>query len=88
MQCVLTQGCVRDSIDLQDEVIFEEYVANDGKQVDQNESEYSGQHNGASVTSHTLDYIQQGLFSVYQVKQLQRMVCKGANVKNSRKTNM
>lgn len=70
MQSVLTQGCVGDAVDLQDEVIFEEDVANDGEQVDQDESQHSSEHNGASVTRNTLDYIQQGLLPVYQVKKL------------------
>lgn len=69
---ILTHGCVGDKIHLQDEVIFEENVANDGEQIDQNESEHGGQHDGASVTSHALDYIQQGLLSVHQVKELRK----------------
>ena len=72
MKSVLTPGCVGDTIHLQDEVVFEENVANNGEQVDQDESQHSGQYNGASITCHTLDYIQQCLFSVHQVKQLQR----------------
>ena len=71
-QSVLTLGCVGNTVHLQDEVIFEKDVANNREQVDQYESEHSRQHDGASITGHTLDYIQQGLFSVYQVKQLQR----------------
>lgn len=34
MQLVLTQGCIRDPIHLQDEVVFEEDVTNNGEQVD------------------------------------------------------
>lgn len=71
-ESALTQSCVGDTIHLQDEVIFEENVANDGEEVDQDERQHSGKHDGASITGHTLDYIQQGLFSVYQVKQLQK----------------
>lgn len=69
---VLTQSRVGDTIHLQDEVVFEENVANNGEQVDQDESQDSGEHDRASVAGHTLDYIQQCLFPVYQVEQLQR----------------
>lgn len=69
---VLTQGCVGDAIHLQDEVVFEENVANDGEQVDEDERQHSGEHDGASVTSHTLDHVQQRLLSVYEVEQLPR----------------
>lgn len=55
---MLTQGRVGETIHLQDEVIFEEDVANNGEQVDQDESEHSSQHDRASVTRHTLDHIQ------------------------------
>lgn len=67
-ECLLTHGCVWNPIHLQDEVIFEEDVANNGEQVDQDESQHRGKYDGASITCHTLYYIQQGLFSVYQVK--------------------
>lgn len=76
MKSVLTQGCIGDTIHLKDEVVFEENVANNGEQVDQDESQHSSQHNGASISCHTLNYIQQGLFSVHQVKQLQRQSTK------------
>lgn len=72
MQSLLTHSCVGDMVHLQDEVILEKYVTHNGEQVDQNEGEHSGQHDGASITSHTLDHIQQGLLSVYQVKQLRK----------------
>lgn len=72
LQLVLTQGCIRDPIHLQDEVIFEEDVTNNGEQVDQDESQHCSEHDGASITCHTFDYIQQSLFPVYQVEQLQR----------------
>lgn len=69
---VLTQGCVGDTIHLQDEVVFEENVANDGEQVDEDERQHGGEHDGASVTSHTLDHVQQRLLSVDEVEQLPR----------------
>lgn len=72
LQRVLTQRRIGYQIHLQDEVIFEEDVANNGKQVDQDESQDSGEHDGASITCHAFDDVQQSLFPVHQVKQLHR----------------
>lgn len=71
-ESALTQSCVGDTIHLQDEVVFEENVADDGEQVDQDESQHGGEHDGAAVTSHALDHVEQSLFSVHQVEQLER----------------
>lgn len=71
-ECVPTQSRVGDSIHLQDEVVFKENVADDGEQVDQDESQHCCEHDGASITGYTLYYIQQRLLSVYQVEQLQK----------------
>lgn len=78
----LTRSCVGDSVHLQDEVILEENVADDGEQVDQDESQHSGQHNRAPVASHTLDHVQQRLLSVHEVKKLQKGEKKGAVYRN------
>lgn len=67
-ESTLTRGCVGDSVHLQDEVVLEENVADDGEQVDQDESQYGGQHNGAPVARHALDHVQQRLLSVHKVE--------------------
>lgn len=69
-ESTLTHRGVGDAVHLQDEVILEENVANDGEQVDQDESQHSGQHDGAPVASHALDHVQQRLLSVHEVKKL------------------
>ena len=65
---VLTQSCIGDTIHLQDEVVFKENVTNDGEQVNQDERQHGGENNGASISSHALDHIQQRLFSVHKVE--------------------
>lgn len=72
----LTRGRVGDPIHLQDEVVFEENVADDGEQVDEDESQHGREHDGAPVTCHALDDVQQSLFSVDQVEQLQSRAAK------------
>lgn len=64
-ESTLTRGCVGDSVHLQDEVVLEENVSDDGEQVDQDESQHGGQHNGAPVARHALDHVQQRLLSVH-----------------------
>lgn len=71
-ESTLTRSCVGDSVHLQDEVVLEENVANDGEQVDQDESQHSGQHNGAPVACHALDHVQQRLLSVHKVEKLRK----------------
>lgn len=78
----LTRSCIGDSVHLQDEVVLEENVANDGEQVDQDESKHSGQHNGAPVASHALDHVQQRFLSVHKVEKLQKWEKKGAFYRN------
>lgn len=56
--CVLTKGFVRDSVDGQDEIIFEEDVADYGEEIDEDEGEHSCQHNGAAISRNTLDHVQ------------------------------
>lgn len=70
-ESTLTRSCVGDAVHLQDEIILEENVADDGEQVDQDESQHGGQHDGAAVAGHTLDHVQQRLLSVHEVKKLQ-----------------
>lgn len=67
-ESTLTRGCVGDSVHLQDEVVLEENVADDGEEVDQDESQHGGQHNGAPVARHALDHVQQRLLSVHKVE--------------------
>lgn len=64
------QRFIRELVYFQDEVIFEEEVPHYGEQVDQDESENSSQDDGTPIASDTLDDVQQGLFSVHQVKEL------------------
>lgn len=79
-ESTLTGSCVGDAVHLQDEVILEENVADNGEQVDQDESQHSGQHDGAPVAGHTLDHVQQRLLSVHEVKKLQRVGGEGGAV--------
>lgn len=67
----LTRSGVGDAVHLQDEVILEENVADDGEQVDQDESQHGGQHDGAAIAGHTLDHVQERLLSVHEVEKLQ-----------------
>lgn len=69
-ESALTRSGVGDAVHLQDEVVLEENVADDGEQVDQDESQHGGQHDGAPVPSHTLDHVQQRLLPVDEVEEL------------------
>lgn len=70
------------SVHFHGEVILQEKEANDGEQVDQDESQDRGQDDGAAIASDAFDDVQQGLFSVHQIKELQRQ-----KLKNSLQTN-
>lgn len=70
---ILTQSFIRYSVHSQDEVIFKDDISHDGEEVDQDESQYSGQNDGAAVPGDALDDVQQRLFSVDQVKELRRV---------------
>ena len=57
-------------VHLKDEVILEEEEADDGEEVDQDEGQQGGQKDGAAVSGHTLDDVEQCLFAVDEVKEL------------------
>lgn len=54
------------------EVILQKKEPNNGKQVDQDESEDCCQNNGAAIAGDTFYDIEQGLFSVHQIKKLKK----------------
>lgn len=58
-------------VNLQDEVILEEEEADDGEEVDQDEGQQGSEQDGAAIAGHTLDDVEQSLFPVDEVKQLQ-----------------
>lgn len=58
-------------VDLKDEVILEEEEADDGEEVDQDECQQGRQQDGAAISSHALDDIEQRLLAVDEVKELQ-----------------
>lgn len=70
---ILTQSFIRYSVHVQDEVIFKDDVSHNGEEVDQDESQHSGQNDGAAVPGDALDDVQQRLLSVDQVKELRRV---------------
>lgn len=66
-----TQCFVRYPVDSQDEIVFEEDIAHNGEEVDEDKSQHGCQNNGTAISGHALYYVQQGLFSVNQIKELQ-----------------
>lgn len=52
------------------EVILKEDETDDGEKVDQEESKDCCQDDGAAISCHTFDHVQQRLLSKHQVKQL------------------
>lgn len=71
-ESTLTRSCVGDSVHIQDEVVLEENVADDGEEVDQDERQHSSQDNRAPVASHALDHVEQRLLSVDKVEKLRK----------------
>ena len=57
-------------VHLKYEVILKEEEADDGEEVDQDEGQQGGQQDGAAVSGHTLDDVEQCLFAVDEVKEL------------------
>lgn len=76
-QCAFgpTQRFVGYPVHSQDEIVFEEDVAHDGEEVDEDEGEHGRQHDGAAVARDALYDVQQGLFSVHQVEKLRGEGC-------------
>lgn len=60
------------SVHFHGEVILQEKEADDREQVDQDESQDRCQDDGAAIPCDTFDDVQQGLFSVHQIKELQK----------------
>lgn len=56
----------------QNEIVFEEDVAHDGEEIDQDEGQHSSENNGAAIAGDALYYVEQGFLSVNQIKELQR----------------
>ncbi|TRY94884.1 hypothetical protein DNTS_032985 [Danionella cerebrum] len=52
----LTKSFIGYPVDIEDEIILEDNVAYNGEEIDQDEGQYSSQHDGATVPGHTLDY--------------------------------
>lgn len=68
--CEVTCSDLRQRVDLHDEVLLQAEEADDGEEVDEDESEQRRQQDGATVTSHALYHVKQCLLPVDQVKQL------------------
>lgn len=69
-------------VDSQNEIVFEEDIAHNGEEIDEDKSQHSSENNGAAIAGHALYYVQQGFFSVNQIKELEeekgfRDVCTG-----------
>lgn len=67
---VEVQTWCRKAVHLHTEVILQEEEADDGEEINEKEGQNGGQNDGASVSRHTLDHIEQGLLPDHQVKQL------------------
>lgn len=71
VQCLgVTCSDLRQRVNLHDEVFLQAEEADDGEEVDEDESEQRRQQDGAAVTSHTLYHVKQRLLPIDQVKQL------------------
>ena len=57
-------------VDLYEEVVLEEDEANDGEEVDEDDSEDGCQQDGAAVLCHRPDHVQQCLLPIHNVQQL------------------
>jgi len=57
-------------VDLHDEVMLQAQEAHDGEEVDEDEGEQRRQQDGAPVTRHALDHVEQRLLPVDEVEQL------------------
>lgn len=73
-KCVFqrTECFVGYPVDSQNEIVFEKDIAHNGEEVDEDKSQHGCQNNGAAIAGHTLYYVQQGLLSVNQIKELER----------------
>lgn len=65
------RGPVLQSVHFHGEVVLQEEEADNREEVDQDECQHCREYDGATIASHTLDDIEQRLFSVHQVKELQ-----------------
>lgn len=65
------------AVHLHTEVILQEEEADDGEEINEKEGQNGSQNDGASVSRHTLDHIEQGLLSDHQVKQLSTTIPSG-----------
>lgn len=74
MSVLFTQSGVRDTVHLQYKIIFKEDVAHDGEEINQDKSQHSSEDDGATVSCHTFNHIQQCFLSVHQVKQLEHTI--------------
>lgn len=64
------QTWCRKAVHRHPEVVLQEEEADDGEEINEKEGQNGGQNDGASVSCHALDHIEQGLLSDHQVKQL------------------
>lgn len=68
----LTESFVGYPVDSQNKVVLEEDVSHNREEVDEDKRQHSCQNNWAAIAGYALYYIQQGFFSVNQVKELER----------------
>lgn len=61
-------------VDGQDEVVFEENVTHNGEEIDEDKSQHGREDDGAAVAGDAFYHVQQGLFSVHQIKELEREI--------------
>lgn len=51
---------------------MEENITHNGEEIDEDESQHGSENNGAAIAGDTFDDIQQGLFSVNQIEELEK----------------
>lgn len=66
-----TQCFVGYPIDSQEEIVFEENITHNGEEIYEDKSKHGSENNGAAIAGDAFYYIQQGLFSVNQIKELE-----------------
>lgn len=70
----------------QNEIVFEEDVAHDGEEIDEDEGEHGGENDGAAVAGHALYYVEQGFLPVNQIKELRGRAGAGGELSTYQET--
>ena len=69
-----------EGLHLHEEVVPEEDEAQDGEEIDEDDGQHRRQQDGATVTRHRLDHVQQSLLAVDNVKELKRKSSQKLNI--------